>query len=95
MALNTNTSTSIKRTSNVLGYECEKTKNNMTKLLTNAGVQDAEKVKKIRTMIPMIPGSEDDVEFVGLNGIGFYFKRGESVELPEPLFEILHNCGRI
>lgn len=95
MALNTNTSTSIKRTSNVLGFECEKTKKNMTKLLTNAGVKEAAKVKSVKTIIPMIPGSEDDVEYVGLNGISFYFKRGESIDLPEPLYEILHNCGRI
>lgn len=95
MALNTNTSTSIKKTSNVLGYECEKTKNNLTKLLTNAGVKDAAKVEKVKTTIPMIPGSEDDVEFVGLNGIGFYFKRGELIDMPKPLFDILHNAGRI
>lgn len=95
MALNTNTSTSIKKTSNSLGYECEKTKNNITKLLTNAGVKDAAKVEKVKTMIPMIPGSEDDVEFVGLNGIGFYFKRGETIEIPKPLFDILHDCGKI
>lgn len=95
MALNTNTSTSIKKTSNVLGFECEKTKNNITKLLTNAGVKDAAKVEKVKTMIPMIPGSEDDVEFVGLNGISFYFKRGEAIDLPKPLFDILHDAGRI
>ncbi len=95
MAINTNTSSSIKRTSNALGFECEKTKKGITKLLTNAGVKDAAKVKTVKCVIPMIPGSEDDVEFVGMNGIGFYFKRGEPIDLPEPLYEILHNAGRI
>lgn len=95
MALNTNTSTSIKRTSVMLGYECEKTKKNITKLLTNAGVKDAAKVEMVKTMLPLIPGSEDDVEFVGLNGISFYFKRGEAIDLPKPIFEILHNAGKI
>ena len=94
MAL-TNTSSSIKKTSTVLGPKCEDTQKNMEKLLTDAGVKDAAKVKKIKTMIPMIPGSEDDVEFVGLNGIGFYFMRGKTIDIPEPLFEILHNAHRI
>lgn len=95
MALNTNTSKSIKKTSMVLGEACQETAENMTKLLTKAGVKDAAKVEKVTTMIPMIPGSEDDVEFVGLNGISFYFLRGKTIEIPKPLFDILHNCGKI
>lgn len=46
-------------------------------------------------MIPRIPGSEDDVVFAGLNGVKFYFMRGESVDMPEPVAEILRNTGVI
>lgn len=46
-------------------------------------------------MIPSIPGSKDDVVFVGLNGVKFYFMRGKSQEIPEPLIQVLSNCSVI
>ena len=49
----------------------------------------------VATMIPRIPGSDDDVMFVGLNGVSFYFMRGESVEIPEELVELLKNTGNL
>ena len=45
------------------------------------------------TIPPSGPG-EDAVE-VGLNGHMFLIKRGERVELPEPLCEVLENAGVI
>lgn len=94
MAL-TNTSKSVNKLSEAMAESIEYTQKNMTKLLAKAGVKDAAKVEKVKTYIPMIPGSKDDVEFVGLNGMPFYFKRGETVDMPKPIFDVLKNCGKI
>ena len=82
MAINTNTTKSVKKTSNVLGKACEKT-----------GCAEDTKIEKI--IIPMVPGSKDDVIFVGLNGVDFYFKRGEKVDVPTPCAEILRDTGNL
>ena len=87
-----NTTKSIRRTSTVLGDKCQYTRQNMKKLMAAAG---APEHKTVKTMIPRIPGSEDDVVFAGLNGVKFYFMRGESVDMPEPVAEILRNTGVI
>lgn len=94
MAL-TNTSKSVNKLSEAMVESIEYTQKNMTKLLAKAGVKDAAKVEKVKVYIPMIPGSKDDVEFVGLNGMPFYFKRGETVDMPKPIFDVLKNCGKI
>ena len=87
-----NTTSSITKASTVLLGKCEKTKENMKQLMRDAG---CETYKTGKTMIPLIPGSGDDVVFVGLNGVGFYFLRGKTVDVPEPLVEILTNCGQV
>ncbi len=90
MAITTNTTASISKASTVLLSKCEKTKADMKQLMAAAGCTS---YKTVKTLIPLIPGSGDDVVFVGLNGVGFYFMRGKSVEVPEPLLEIMTNCG--
>ena len=92
MAITTNTTKSIKKASTVLATKCEDTKKNMTALAKKAGIKTPEMVA---TLIPKIPGSNDDVLFVGLNGVNFYFLRGESVEIPKQLVEILKNTGNL
>lgn len=92
MAITTNTTKSIKKASSVLAPKCEATKKNMAALAKKAGIKTP---KMVATMIPRIPGSDDDVMFVGLNGVGFYFMRGESVEIPEELVELLKNTGNL
>lgn len=94
MAL-TNTSKSVNKLSEAMAESIEYTQKNMNKLLAKAGVKDTAKVEKVKVYIPMIPGSKDDVEFVGLNGMPFYFKRGETVDMPKPIFDVLKNCGKI
>jgi hypothetical protein len=93
MAIKTNTTKSIKQTSSVLAGKCEATQKNLKKLCKDAGLGD--EAKMVKTMVPRIPGSDDDVIFVGLNGVDFYFLRGESVNMPEAVMQILHNCGHI
>lgn len=88
----TNTTKSIKKASSVLAPKCEATKKNMAALAKKAGIKTP---KMINTLVPRIPGSDDDVVFVGLNGVGFYFMRGESVEMPEQVMEILKNTGNL
>ena len=92
MAITTNTTKSIKKASSVLSPKCEATEKNMAALAKKAGIKTP---KMVATMIPRIPGSDDDVMFVGLNGVGFYFMRGDSVEIPEELVELLKNTGNL
>ena len=47
---------------------------------------------KRRVMIPKGAEQGDDVVEVGLNGRMFLIRRGEPVELPEPLVEVLEHA---
>ena len=90
----TNTTATLGRTSDALREQCESTQKNLRKLMKEAGAEDAEKVKMVKTIFPLIPGSKDDVIFAGLNGARFYFRRGVQVEVPEPIMQLLQECGR-
>lgn len=92
MAVNTNTSKTVGKASTTLCKRCENTEKNIKKLMADAGCKTYETVS---TRIPMIPGSKDDVLFVGLNGVSFYFLRGKTIEVPKPLLEILENSGEL
>lgn len=93
MAININTTKSINRTSTALGKACVKTQKELKTLMKRAGCEEDTKIEKIT--IPMMPGSKDDVIFVGLNGVNFYFKRGEKVDIPTPCAEILRDTGNL
>lgn len=90
---NLNTITSMKMASSVLKDKCEATKANIKKMMTQAGV--VETYKTVKVNIPMIPGDGDDVQFVGLNGVNFYFMKGTTIDMPEPLYNLLRDCGKI
>lgn len=92
MSIKTNTTQTIERTSSALAVKCEMTEKNMDKLLAQAGCAGC---KKEKVMLPLMPGSKDDVQYIGLNGVDFYFMRGRSVELAKPLIEILKNTGNL
>lgn len=87
-----NTTKTMERTSTVLAEACEKTLEQMPRRMADAGCPQYETVK---VLIPSLPGSRDDVLFVGLNGVGFYFLRGQTVDLPVPLARILRNAGEL
>lgn len=87
-----NTTKTIEKTSNVLGLRCEETAKNMDKMMKEAGCANYECAD---VTIPLAPGSRDDVVFVGLNGVGFYFMRGKNVKMPEPLLAILSSTGTL
>lgn len=92
MAIKMNTTRTIERTSSALAAKCEMTEKNMDKLLAQAGCAGC---KKEKVLLPLVPGSKDDVQYVGLNGVDFYFMRGKSVEMPAPIKEILVNTGNL
>lgn len=93
MALNTNTTATIKRASVVLGKKCEETKKNMKTLAKKLYGDKEPKMEKV--VIPNIPGIKDDVLFAGLNGVKFYFLRGTTVEMPAAIAEILRTAKQI
>jgi hypothetical protein len=93
MAIKTNTTKSIKISSTVLGEKCEKTQKELKALMTKAGCSAETKIEKIT--VPKMPGMKDDVLYVGLNGVDFYFKRGDTVQIPAPVAEIARNTGNL
>ena len=90
MAVKINTTQTVEKTSSALLNKCEATKKNMKSLMAKAGCAEG---KLVKVFLPLIPGCKDDVVFVGLNGVGFYFMRGETVEMAAPLAQILRNTG--
>ena len=90
---NINTTQSMKKASTQLGGKIQKTKDGMDALLAQAGCRDA---KRVKTRIPLSPVTpNDDVLYLALNGVSFYFKRGETVMLAEPLIELMENCKEL
>ena len=86
-----NTTRSVAKASTALGDKVKYTEANMDKLLKAAEVKG--NVKRIQVPIIQTPGDRDDVVFIGLNGQRFYFQRGTSVAMPEPLLKIAVSCG--
>lgn len=93
MAANINTTASVKKASTVLGKKCEATKKNMTALAKKIYGKATPKMETVS--IPNIPGVKDDVLFAALGGVKFYFMRGETVEMPAAIAEILRNAKQI
>lgn len=93
MAINTNTTASMKKASTVLGKKCEATKKNMAALVKKIYGTKTPKMETVS--IPNIPGVKDDVVFAGLNGVKFYFLRGDTVEMPADVAQILRDTKTI
>lgn len=87
-----NTTQTMERASTALRGKCKETAREMKKRMSEAGCPQYETENVTLTAIP---GCKDDVVFVGLNGVGFYFLRGQEVAMPKPLAEILRNTGNI
>lgn len=86
------TTSNIKKASAVLAGKCKETEEKMKQKMQRAGCTE---YKSQRVLIPRARDEGDDVLMVGLNGEKFYFLRGQSVSMPEPLCEILVNTGNI
>ena len=59
---------------------------------TNTEVKNTE--KKVKIKIPLTRDTSDDV-YVGVNGKTYLIKRGEEVEVPESVVEVLNNSERM
>lgn len=45
--------------------------------------------KKVKVRLPLIPGSKNQTEFFSVNGKNYKIKRGEYVEVPAELAEVI------
>ena len=88
----TTTTGNIKKASNVLEKKIKRTEEEMKKKMARAGV---EEYKTVKVMVPKSRDEGDDVMTIGLNGELFYFMRGKSVNMPEPLAMIMENTGNL
>lgn len=80
------------KASTALKGKIEKTEKDMKKKMATAGVAE---YKTVKVIVPKSVNQNDDVLTIGLNGEQFYFLRGTSVNMPEPLVEILQNTGNL
>ena len=48
----------------------------------------------VSVTLPRATGKEEDFVFVGLNGKGYTIRRGVTVRVPRPVFEILAEARR-
>ena len=48
----------------------------------------------VSVTLPRATGKEEDFVFVGLNGKGYTIRRGVSVRVPRPVYEILAEARR-
>ena len=69
MAVNTNTTQTVRRSSTVLGKKCEKTQKELKRRMAQAGCVPETKLEKVT--IPAIYGQKDDVVYAGLKGADF------------------------
>ena len=80
-----NTTRTSKKASTMLAPKCEYTQKNMKRLMTQAGFKTYETVPTIFSRGGSTEG--DDVVYMGINGVPFYFMRGVDIDLPVPLRE--------
>lgn len=88
----TTTTKNIKRASTVLMPRIERTEKDMKRKMERAGCAE---YKTVKVMIPKDLNENDDVLTVGYQGEMFYFLRGKSVNMPEPLVNLLTDCGAL
>lgn len=88
-----NTTSSVTLASTVLGKDCENTKKNMDKLAKELYGNGEVKMETVN--IPHIPGLKDNVIRAQVNGVLFWFQRGDKVKMPAAVAEMLRDCGLI
>ena len=52
------------------------------------------KTDYVNVTLPRATGKEEDFVFVGLNGKGWTIRRGVTVQIPRPVYEILAESQR-
>ena len=66
-------------------------KDNMNKDSVNKDSRDPE---MLPITLPRATGKEEELVFVGLNGKGYTIRRGLTVQVPRPVYEILMEAQR-
>jgi len=90
--MSTTNTKNFTKASEALEGKIKKTEKEMKKKMADAGVPE---YKTVKVLVPRSINQNDDVLTIGLNGEQFYFLRGTSVNMPEPLVEILQNTGNL
>ncbi len=53
------------------------------------------KSKRVTVRLPRLPGQNaEQVEFFSVNGMNYRIKRGETVEIPEEVAEVIRNAEK-
>lgn len=55
---------------------------------------EKQAVDLVPVTLPRATGKEEDFVFVALNGKGYTIRRGVSVQVPRPVFDILNESQR-
>lgn len=53
------------------------------------------KEKRVKVRLPVLPDKADMEVYCGVNGQSYRIRRGETVEVPASVEEVLRNCGYI
>ena len=62
---------------------------------TKKTVDNATKVKRVTVRLPRLPGQNaNQEEFFSVNGKNYIIKRGETVEIPEAVAEVIRNSEK-
>ena len=62
---------------------------------TKKTVDNATKSKKVTVRLPSLPGQNAiQEEFFSVNGKNYIIKRGETVEIPEEVAEVIRNAEK-
>ena len=62
---------------------------------TKKTVDNATKSKKVTVRLPRLPGQNAiQEEFFSVNGKNYIIKRGETVEIPEEVAEVIRNAEK-
>ena len=62
---------------------------------TKKNVDNATKGKRVTVRLPRLPGQNaNQEEFFSVNGKNYIIKRGETVEIPEEVAEVIRNAEK-
>ncbi len=62
---------------------------------TKKAADNATKSKRVTVLLPRLPGQNSvQEEFFSVNGKNYIIKRGEEVEIPEEVAEVIRNAAK-
>lgn len=85
----------MNETNDTSKVEKEMTIEQKAKQELNASQARVRGEKRVKIRLPILPEKADNEVFCGVNGQNYRIKRGETVEVPASIEEVLRNCGYI